>query len=463
MEGLEEIRKIFNERLLEKKEDIIPYMKDASYFEGEVPVAVVIPNDADEISQLLKICSSKKIPVVARSGGSALTGSSIPGKKSIIISMSAMNKILETHIEDGYVVVEPGVRLDDLNSYLSQFKFFYPPDPASSMAATVGGSISTNAGGLRACTYGTTKEWILGLDLVLPGGQKVQVGGRTLKRTKGYDITALMAGNEGTLAIITRAYLKIWPLPEEVGRILAFFKDVGDMSESVSTLKGKGIIPYIAEFIDKLSLDAVKKAKNINYPLDANYLLMIDIASTHESIDRVLNEASEIIKFFNPMQLKITRDKKEMNIMYEARKGLYSSALGLRDKRGEFIIIGDVVVPPSRLPESLKETEAALTKYKLKALLFGHIGDGNIHANIFAELTSKDHMERVDKFQMELAKIALKHGGSVSAEHGIGLEKKDLLLEELKERDSMYLIPLMKDIKKVFDPEDILNRGKIFD
>jgi len=374
-----------------------------------------------------------------------------------------MNRILETHLDDGYIVAEPGLRLDDLNNYLSKLGFFYPPDPASSMAATVGGSISTNAGGLRACTYGTTKEWILGLELVLPSGEIVEVGGRTLKRTKGYDITALMAGNEGTLAIITKAYLKIWPIPEEIGRILAYFKDVEKMGRSISELKGRGIIPYIAEFMDKLSLETIKKARNIDSPDGSNYLLMIDIASTHESIDRMLEDAKKIIEAEGPIVIRITRDKDEMAKMYEARKGLYSSSLGLRDFKDEYIEIGDVVVPPSQLPESLMEIESALKEYNLKAVLFGHIGDGNIHANILVDLNNKDHVERVEKFQMAIAKIALKHGGSVSAEHGIGLEKKELLLEELRERNSMEVLTLMKNIKKAFDPEGIMNRGKIFD
>ncbi len=463
VDKLEEIRKIFGKRFLDRKEDLIPYMKDASYFEGNIPMAAVIAEKTEELSKLMRICSREKIQVVMRAGGSALTGSPVPYKDSILVSMSAMNQILETHVEDGYVVAEPGVRLDDLNLYLSRLGFFYPPDPASSMAATVGGSISTNAGGLRACTYGTTKEWILGLEMVLPGGQIVEVGGRTLKRTKGYDITALMAGNEGTLAIITKAYLKVWPIPEEIGRILAYFKDVRNMGRSISELKGRGIIPYIAEFMDKLSLETIKKAKNIDFPEGSNYLLMIDIASTHESIDRMLDDARKIIESQGPISIKITRDREEMARMYEARKGLYSSSLGLRDTKDEYIEIGDLVVPPSQLPDSLEEIQDSIGEYNLKAVLFGHIGDGNIHANILVDLNNRDHVARVEKFQMAIAKIALKHDGSVSAEHGIGLEKKELFLEELKERNSMDLLPLMKGIKKAFDPENIMNRGKIFD
>lgn len=463
MDEMNQLRHIFKGTFLTEHTDMIPYLKDASYFEGAMPLAVAIAENAEQIGILLKYCSEHRINVTTRSGGSSLTGSSTPSENTVVLSMSGMNRILETHIEDGYVVAEPGVRLDELNQHLTKYNFFYPPDPASSMAATVGGSISTNAGGLRACSYGTTKEWILGLEIVLPNGKKIEAGGRTLKRTKGYDITALMAGNEGTLAVITKAFLKIWPIPEEVGRILAYFKDSTSMSLSLTALKSAGIIPYIAEFMDKLSLDAVKLGKGIDYPEGSNYLLMVDIASTHESIDRMLRDASEILKKQKPIEVKITRDPEEMSKMYEARKGLYSSSLGVRDSKDEYIVIGDVVVPPSELPTALKRAEEALKELNLRCLFFGHIGDGNIHANIFADLSSKEHMNRVDQFQMRLAHIALDCKGSVSAEHGIGLEKKGLLIEELKARDSMELIDLMRGVKKAFDPELILNRGKIFD
>ena len=463
MSVLSDIKKIFKGILLTEKTDLIPYLKDASFFEGELPLAVAIAEDTDQVSSLLSFCNQNNIGVTLRSGGSSLTGSSVPQGNTIVLSLAAMNNILETRTEDGYVVAEPGVKLDDLNRHLAKSNFFYPPDPASSMAATVGGSISTNAGGLRACSYGTTKEWILGLELVLADGTIVEVGGRTLKRTKGYDLTALMAGNEGTLAIVTKAYLKIWPIPEEVGRILSYFQDLESMCNSVTELKKNGLIPYIAEFMDELSLQSVKKAKGLEYPEGSQYLLMVDMASTRESIDRILNKAAEIINTFNPIELRITRDKKEMEKMYEARKGLYSSSLGLRDSKEEYIVIGDVVVPPSHLSKAIREATQSLHDLKLKCLLFGHIGDGNIHANIFADLANRDHMERVNKFQIKLASIAIENLGSVSAEHGIGLEKKELLLMELEARNSMALVDLMKGIKGQFDKNGILNRGKIFD
>ena len=376
--------------------------------------------------------------------------------------MARFDRIIETSIEDRYVVAEAGVKLDDLNLYLSKFKHFYPPDPASSIAATVGGSISTNAGGLRAAMYGATKEWVLGLEVVLPDGTIIQTGGKVLKRSIGYDLTALMIGSEGTLGIITKAILKIAPIPEKYGRIMVYYKSIEEAGKAISALKKNGITPLIAEFMDRISMDSITHTKGIKFPEEAQYLLLIDISSTEESIDRKLKEAYEILKSTELVEIKLTMDPEEMNVMYQARKGLYSSQLSEREKPGEYVIIGDIVVPASRLPYTLKEIRETIEDYGLKVALFGHIGDGNIHANIFADINNDEQMEKVNSFMMDLGRIALRNEGSVSSEHGIGIEKIELLREEYKYKNSIKNIELMRNIKNIFDPKNILNRGKMF-
>lgn len=458
-----ELEKISGEHVFTRKEELIPYLRDASYFRGEFPVAAVLPESTLEISKIMKLCNQYKIPVTVRGGGSSLTGSSVPVRGGLVISMARMNRILETRIPDSYTIVEAGVTIDDLNSHLSRFGFLYPPDPASSMAATVGGTISTNAGGLRAVMYGSTKDWVLGLEVVLPTGDVIEMGGRTLKRTKGYDFTALVVGSEGTLGVITRAVLKIWPLPETTGRVMAYFKNVRAAGDAICELKSKGVTPYIAEFMDRLSLDSILKTKGLEYPHDAEYLLIVDVASTRESLDRQLELVGQVLKSFSPIRLEITRDPEEMNRIYEARKGLYSASLSLRDKPEEYVIIADIVVPPSSLPDTLTEVQTAVKNSGLKVSIFGHIGDGNIHANIIVDTRDEERLRKANDFQMELGKIALSHGGSVSAEHGIGLEKKQLILEEFRARKSEITVDVMRGIKAVFDPNRILNDGKIFD
>ena len=464
MSIIDELRKaVGDNHVLTTREDMLPYMRDASYFIGEEPIAVVLPGSTEELSRVVKACYANEVPMYVRGGGTSLTGSSVPMRGGVVISMNRFDKILETSIPDRYVVAEAGVRLDTLNAYLSKFNYFYPPDPASSLAATVGGSLSTNAGGLRGVMYGATKEWVLGMEVVLPTGEVAQFGGRVLKRSIGYDLTALMIGSEGTLGIITKATLKIAPIPRRIGRILVYYESIDAAGRAVAKLKEAGIIPYIAEFMDRISMEAAKKGKGVDYPQEANYMLIIDIASTEESLQKDLESAAEVLKSTSPMSLRITTDPAEMERIYLARKGLYSSLLMERTAPGEKVIIGDIVVPSTEVPATLLDIDNAIRNYGFKVSLFGHIGDGNIHLNIFADTSKENEMRRVSSFLLETGMIAVRHGGSVSAEHGIGLEKKQLLVEELKARGTLVNLELMRQIKKVFDPKNLLNRGKLFD
>ncbi|EQD28321.1 D-lactate dehydrogenase (cytochrome), partial [mine drainage metagenome] len=294
--------------------------------------------------------------------------------------MAKFNRILSISPADRYAVVEPGVRLDDLNEKLAEINFIYPPDPASSMAATVGGSISTNAGGLRASMYGTTKEWVLGLEVVLPNGNMMTTGGRVLKRSAGYDLTALFIGAEGTLGVITKAFVKIWPKPEATGRILAYYDTIEKVGLAIKNVKSAGITPLIAEFLDKITMDSLRKAKGMSFPETASYMLILDVASTNLSISADLERTAKILRELEPIDLSITRDPDEMARIYEARKGAYSSLLKVRKSSSQRVIIGDVVVLASELPAALKLVAGKADELGIMVALFGHISDGNIHA-----------------------------------------------------------------------------------
>ncbi|GGM68492.1 FAD-binding oxidoreductase [Thermogymnomonas acidicola] len=462
MPGISSLKAELGDAIITDEKEMIPYMSDASYFPGQMPEAVCIPNTVDQVSRILRFCNDNDVPVVVRGGGTSLTGASIPVEGSVVLSMARFDRILEIRTDDKYAVVEPGVRLDRLNSELSRYGHFYPPDPASSMAATVGGSISTNAGGLRAAMYGTTKNWVLGLEVVIPNGKVLWLGGKTLKRTSGYDLTALFVGSEGTLGVITKAVLKIWPLPEARGRISAYFDRIESVGLATAELKKRGKVPMIAEFLDRIAMDSLEHTRGIRFPQDAEYLLLVDIASTRESLKRELEEAVGIIGEFSPSQISYTTDREEMERMYAARKGAYSSLLEERKDSSERVIIGDVVVPASRLPEALRRIRDLIRERGFRASLFGHIGDGNIHINLYADPGKREVMEEVDRLQLEIGRIAVSLEGSVSAEHGIGMEKIGLLREELRMRDSEYVIDIMRAIKATFDPKGILNRGKVF-
>ena len=444
---------------LSKREDVIPYIRDASYFTGELPIAVVLPKNENEISEILTKCYEENIKVVARGGGTSLTGSSISLKGSVVISMLRLNRILEFSGGDRYVHVQAGVRIDDLNSYLQSKGFLYPPDPASSLASTVGGTISTNAGGLRGTYYGSTKEWILGLGIVLADGRIIRTGGKILKRSAGYDLTSLFVGAEGTLGIIFDAYLKIVPRIENFTRIMVFFRKAEDMGKAIYQIKERGLNPLSAEFTDKISMNIISRISGIPVPDGSEVLLIIDIPllSGNE-----YEKFIQIIKNSNPTVIK-SLNAEESEVVYKARKGLYSSLLNEREREGEYIIIGDVVVPSSEVPEALNETRDLIEKFGLKISLFGHIGDGNIHANVFTNINSNEEMKKAEKFLEEFGDIALRHNGSVSAEHGIGFEKKELLIREFIYKKSIVNMEIMKSIKKILDPKNILNPGKVFD
>ncbi len=454
------INEVGTDIVLTKKEELIPYMNDASYIKGKMPLAVCIPENAEQVSSILKICNKHKINVTARSGGTSLTGSSIESFNGVIISTMNLNKILDIDLSSRYVVCEPGVRIDILNLELKKHNFFYPPDPASSRASTVGGSLSTNAGGLRAVKYGATKEWVLGMEVVLPTGEAIRTGEYTLKRSAGYDITALMIGSEGTLGIITRAILKIEPLPEATAKIIGFYGDIKSVGRSMDTIKSHGITPIIAEFMDLGTINSIKKAMGLDIPEYTKYLLMVDIDSPPEALERKVSTTRDIMSGFSN-DVIIIRDRKKMDDIYAARKGAYAALLEQRENNNQLIVIGDVIVPSSQLADALNEIDDVVEKDGLKATLFGHIGDGNIHANIFMD-NNEGGRKKMEKLQMDIARIAIGHNGSVSAEHGIGTEKNLLLYEEYRERNSLYSLEIMKLIKKAFDPNNILNRGKIF-
>jgi len=256
--------------------------------------------------------------------------------------------------------------------------------------------------------------------------------------------------------------LKITPLPEKYGRIMVYYRSISEAGRAVANLKNRGITPLIAEFMDRISMDSITHVRGIKFPKDAEYLLLIDISSTEESLNKKMNDAIEILKGTENIGINTTTDQNEMDAMYQARKGLYSSQLNERSSPNEYVVIGDIVVPTSKLPDALEKIKNKINDYKLKVSLFGHIGDGNIHANIFADINNSEQMEKVNSFMMDLGRIALEHDGSVSSEHGIGMEKIDLLKEEFRYKRSERNLDLMIQIKRLFDPNNILNRGKLF-
>ncbi len=439
------------------------YVNDKSAFTGKMPLAVVRPRRASDVAKVMRFCNSRRIKVVAHGGGSSLTGASIPVERGIVIDLSGLKRILEVHLEDRYVVAEPGVTIAELNKRLARHGYFYPPDPASASFATVGGTIGTNAGGLRAVMYGSTKDWVLGLEVVLPDGRTVQTGGRVSKRSIGYDLTSLIVGSEGTLGIVTKAVLRIWPRPPAWRMFAAYYNSMERAVRAVGEMKEKGILIESAEFIDSEAMALMAKYKRIKFPERARYVIFVEVASGRSSVDEELKKAIHLASSNDAIAVKVAEGEKEASRLYEARRFLLLASEDKAQKSGRKVMIADIVVPLSQLHAVLPRMRAAADHSGLGVVIYGHIGDGNMHADISYDPKNSRETRSMNSLQEAFGSIAIEHGGSVSGEHGIGVEKKRLLREEFAARRSLENIELMRKIKKQFDPNGILNPGKIFD
>ncbi|ASI13873.1 FAD/FMN-containing dehydrogenase [Candidatus Mancarchaeum acidiphilum] len=443
-----------------------PFRHDASDYVGEMPIAVCRPGSTDDVSKVMKLCYDNDIKVVARDSGTGLTGCTVPVKDSIVLDLTRMNKVLEVNLPARYVVTEPYVVLDDLNAQLAKDGFFYPPDPASSKVASVGGSLSTNAGGMRAVSTGVTRTWVLGIEVVLANGKVLQLGSRTVKDNSGYNLTQLIVGSEGTLAIITKAILHITPIPEATFRIGCYFKTDESNGEATQNILKTNLQVISAEFLGESAMAAIKRNRaNIPFPEGANAVLMVDIASQKAALDSEVERAKEVLSKSNPVFMEVTTDPAKMadSQIFKVRQDMYYVLHDESQKLHQSLIAGDVTMPTTHLIDAIREINALIDKYKLNMTIFGHIGDGNIHHSIIVDLKNPEEAKKADDVQREISMIAVKYGGSMSAEHGIGYEKKEYLKDELKYRDSLEVLDLFRGIKKAFDPKGMLNPGKIFD
>ncbi|MGC9226941.1 FAD-binding oxidoreductase [Caldivirga sp.] len=457
-----EVRKIINEdRIIESQGELMLYSYDASPAEQATPRMVIQPLNTGEVSEILKLANEYLVPIVPSSGRTSLHGGPIPYNGAVVVDLMRMNKVLEVNLEDSYVHSEVGVRLDELNAELARYGHFFPPDPASSAAATVGGSLANGAGGMRGAKYGTVKDWVLGAEVVLPTGEVAFMGCRTLKCRAGYDLLSLIIGSEGTLGVITNAYLKIWPLPEAVARLRVYFRSIVDAARAVGVIKARGFRPLIIEFLDRGTMEAVSNyVKEFKYPEDAEAMLIIDIDGPPEAMDRYVNSMITLLGETGGFEIEWTSDRDEMDKIYMARRAAYPALLRLYSN--ERVMPEDISVPPSRLPEAVKGVRDIGNKYGLKIVTWGHVGDGNLHPNIIYNPSDQSSVSKLHSVTKEIGLLAINLGGTVSSEHGVGVLKKELLVSELGVKGIAQL-RLMKAIKRAFDPNNVLNPGKVID
>lgn len=440
------------ERVMLSKEDRICYSYDATGKEGK-PDVVIKPKTAEEVSSIVKIAGQEKIPVVPRGAGSGFVGGSIPIHGGIALVMTDMNRMIELDEDNMVAIVEPGMVTYNLQQEVEKRGLFYPPDPASLKICTIGGNAATCAGGPRAVKYGVTKDYILGLDAVLPDGEILHAGVRTAKGVVGYDLTKLIVGSEGTLGVITKINLKLLPLPERIKTALAVFSKIDDASAAVSKIIASRILPSSLEFIDQSAVKCVEDYIHAGLPTDAEALLLIEVDGDEISVEKQIEKIGNICSDTGARDVKIAKDETERESLWKARRAI-SPALG---HIAPTKINEDITVPRNKVPDIIRRLKNISERYKLNIVNFGHAGDGNLHVNIMTDRRNTEEMKRADEAVSEIFKEVLGLGGTISGEHGVGITKSKYLKDEL----GVTGIEVTKKIKKVFDPDNIMNPGKI--
>lgn len=452
---INELKHRFGEKVSTDRVDLLLHNKDATLIEGTA-IAVAMPTSTYDVSEIVKICYKYGVPIYPQGSLTSLTGASVP-QGGIAMDLSKMNKIIEVNPLDNYVVVEAGVKIDELNEYLKSYNMFFPIDPASAKSATVGGAIATNAGGMRGFRFGTMANWVLGLEVVLSNGKVIRIGGKTLKRRQGYNLVGLFVGSEGTLGIITKAILKITKLPEGIVRIIATFPSYKEIARAALELRAN-FNPLIVEFIDSELVSLISQYTNVKIPIHPGFVMIVDIDGSPASLPEKANKVMELFKSLGAIDVKWSMDPEEMEKFYELRRALYPAELNLRSKYSLNMMLEDLIVPPTRVLEFFEKIYALSKDMGLKISLGGHLGDGNIHPSIYY---SSSEESKVKEFHEKICKIAVELDGGISAEHGIGLVKIDALKSELEMLGSEYALDIMKGIKKLLDPKNILNPGKM--
>jgi glycolate oxidase len=420
------------------------------------PEVVVKPLNAEEISKILILANENLIPVIPRGGGTGLSGGALPVLGGICISMERFNKILEIDENNFQAIVEPGVITQVFQEELELKGLFYPVDPASRGSCFLGGNIAECSGGPRAAKYGTTKDYVLGLQFVTPKGEIIDAGARTIKNVTGYNLSQLIVGSEGTLGIVTKIIFKILSLPKFKKVLLIAFDSVENCISSVAEIYKAGITPSALEFLTKDAIKATEKHLGKPFPnSNSEAQLLIELDGNNEN---VLNEEvqviAELVEKFNSVDIILAEERQKMEDLWELRRSVGEAVKAISTYKEE-----DTVVPRNKMPELLKGIKELSDKYGITIISYGHAGDGNLHINILKkDLPDVVWNSQVDKAVEEIFQLTVSLGGTISGEHGIGYSQKKYLQIALSKEQ----IELMKQIKRVFDPNNILNPGKIF-
>ncbi|MRJ03207.1 MAG: FAD-binding protein [Epsilonproteobacteria bacterium] len=452
---IQELRRLIGEENVhDDRPHQLAYSYDATRDHYE-PEAVLFPRNEEDVSKVLRYCNERRIPVVPRGAGSGFTGGALPIRGGVVLALERhMNRIKEIDLKNMVAVVEPGVINKELQREVERHGLFYPPDPASQEYSTIGGNVAENAGGMRAAKYGITKDYVMALRAVLPNGEIIRAGKRTIKDVAGYNLAGILVGSEGTLAVITEITLRLLSKPRLTKTVMGVFPTVGEAMNAVYKSLAGGANPVAMEFLDNLTIRAVEEKFHKGLPVDAGAILISDIdGNVEEEIDYQIALLERFFKENGATQFHIARNSREAADIWFARRNASQSITIYGSKK----INEDVTVPRSELPRYLEEVERIAQKYRVTIPCFGHTGDGNVHTNVMVDGENREEVERGYKAIEEIFRVTIDLGGTLSGEHGIGLSKAPFMKMAFTEGE----LELFRRIKAAFDPNNILNPGKM--
>lgn len=451
---IEEIKKIVKTgRVLIDESDRYSYAFDGS-FGTFLPDAVIQTKSVEELADLVKLANREQIPIYPRGQSTSLSGGPLPVKGGMVFDLSVMDDLLEIHEEDLVAVVSPGILTSAIHQAAEQRGLMYPPDPSSSHVSTIGGNLAENSGGPRGLKYGVTKDYVIGLEMITPEGEIIKTGGRTVKNVTGYDLTKLIVGSEGTLGIITKAILRLIPKPQASATIMAVFNSLVDAGSAISKILSAGILPSKMELMDQSSIIAVENYEPLGLPVNADAIILIELDGNPLALKDEVKQAAELCHSVGASEVRIPQNEDEKAEIWKARKLVSPAIVRIKPTK----ISEDATVPRSKIPQMCQRLQEIRDKYNVHLVVFGHAGDGNLHPNIICDKNDKEEMRRVEQAVAEIFTTAVELGGTLSGEHGIGLMKAPFMEMELGATG----LDMMKRIKDVWDPNNIMNPGKIF-
>ena len=446
-------RLIPTSQVLNTVEDRTLYAYDGTSAKA-LPDAVVLAASPQEVAAVLRFATAHGVPVVPRGAGTGLSGGSVPAKGGIALVVAGMRRITEIDSGSMLVVTEPGVITGELQKTVEEAGMFYPPDPASLNYCTIGGNVAENAGGPRAVKYGVTKDYVLGLEVAVPSGDLVRLGGKQVKNVTGYNLVQLFVGSEGTLGVITEVILRLLPKPPAKKTMLAIFDRLDDAAETVAAIMAGGVLPTTLEIMDKTSINCVEDYLHLGLPRDAEAFLLIEVDGMPAAVEAEAGVIAGICQERRVQSFQMARDQTEADTLWRARRAVSPAISQVRRaKIGE-----DISVPRSAIPAMVREIQRISRQHDLPIAIFGHAGDGNLHPNILADRRNPTEMARVEHAIAAIFEASVSLRGTLSGEHGIGRSKQPFLRMAL----SPEAVRLMQDVKRAVDPKGILNPGKIF-